>query len=149
MGAPARFIGIDVSKARLDGFDRPDGTAWQQPNDPAGIAALVARLSQRPPTLVVLEATGAYVIPLVAALAAAGLLAAVINPRQARDFAKATGHLAKNDRLDAAVRPTSPRRSGPCRGRCPTPKSVTGSASDAAAAVAGDGDDGAEPPGQL
>jgi len=103
MGAPTRFLGIDVSKARLDVFSRPDGSAWHQANDPDGIATLVARLCGLPPTLVVLEATGGYEIPVVAALAAAGLAVAVINPRQARDFAKATGRLAKNDRLDAAV----------------------------------------------
>lgn len=103
MNAPARFIGIDVSKARLDVFCRPDNSAWQEANDPTGIAALVARLSPLAPTLVVLEATGGYEIPVVAALAAAGLPVAVINPRQARDFARATGQLAKNDRIDAAV----------------------------------------------
>jgi transposase len=103
MDAPARFIGIDVSKARLDVSCRPEGLTWHQPNDLAGIAALVARLRELGPTLVVLEATGGYEIPAVAALAAAGVPAAVINPRQARDFAKATGQLAKNDRIDAAV----------------------------------------------
>jgi transposase len=103
MNAPARFIGIDVSKARLDVFCRPDGVAWHQANDPDGIAALVARLPELAPTLVVLEATGGYEIPLVAALAAAGLPVAVVNPRQVRDFARALGRLAKNDRLDARV----------------------------------------------
>jgi transposase len=103
MDAPARFIGIDVAKARLDVFCRPDGLAWHAANDPQGIAALVARLSVLSPTLVVLEATGGYEIPVVAALASAGLPVAVINPRQPRDFAKATGQLAKNDRIDAAV----------------------------------------------
>jgi transposase len=103
MSASLTFIGIDISKARLDVHGRPDGVTFQQPNDPPGIAALVARLQPLRPTLVVLEATGGYEIPAVAALAAAGLPVAVINPRQARDFAKATGCLAKNDRIDAAV----------------------------------------------
>jgi transposase len=103
MNAPATFLGIDVSKARLDIASRPDGAAWHVPNDPQGIAALVARLSRQPPTLVALEATGGYEIPVAAALATAGLPVAVINPRQARDFAKATGQLAKNDRIDARI----------------------------------------------
>ena len=103
MGAPARFLGIDVSKARLDVYCRPEGLTWHQPNDLSGIAALVERLHQLAPTLVVLEATGGYEIPVVAALVAVGVPVAVINPRQARDFAKALGQLAKNDRLDAAI----------------------------------------------
>ena len=103
MDAPQRFIGIDVSKARMDVCDHADGSAWHEANDPAGIAALVTRLRELAPELVVLEATGGYEIPVVAALAAARVPTAVINPRQARDFAKATGRLAKNDTIDAAV----------------------------------------------
>ena len=83
-------------------------------NDDAGIATLVARLQAVQPTLIVLEATGGYQRAVVAALAATGLPVVVVNPRQARDFAKATGQLAKTDALDAralahfaeAVRPT-------------------------------------------
>lgn len=82
---------------------KPWGLTWRQSNDPASIAALVARLREREPTLVVLEATGGYEVPAVAALAAAGVPVAVVNPRQVRDFAKAIGQLAKNDRIDAAV----------------------------------------------
>jgi transposase len=103
MCASPTFIGIDVSKARLDVHCRPDGLTFHHANDPQGLAALVARLQPLRPTLVVLEATGGYEIPAVAALAAVGLPVAVINPRQARDFAKATGQLAKNDRIDAVV----------------------------------------------
>jgi transposase len=103
MDRPACFIGIDVSKARLDVCCRPQGVTWHQPNDPTGIAALVTRLRELAPALVVLEATGGYAVPAAAALAAAGVPVAVVNPRQARDFAKAVGQLAKNDRLDAAV----------------------------------------------
>jgi transposase len=103
MNASTTFVGIDVAKARLDVHCRPDGLTFQHANDPDGIAALVARLQAARPALIVLEATGGYEIPAVAALAAAGLPVAVINPRQARDFAKATGQLAKNDRIDAAV----------------------------------------------
>jgi transposase len=98
-----RFVGLDVSKARLDGHVRPDGAAFSEANDEAGIAATVARLQALRPALVVLEATGGLEAPLAAALAAAGLPAAVVNPRQVRDFAKATGRLAKTDAIDAAV----------------------------------------------
>ena len=69
----------------------------------AGQAELVARLLDLAPTLVVLEATGGYELPVAAALAGAGLPVAIVNPRQVRDFAKATGRLAKTDQLDAAV----------------------------------------------
>jgi transposase len=95
------FIGIDVAKARLDVASRPAGQARHYANDPEGIAALVAWPAGPAPTLVVLAATGGYELPLVAALTAAGLNAAVVDPRQARDFAKAAGRLAKNDKIDA------------------------------------------------
>ncbi len=97
------FIGIDVAKAHLDVAVRPDGDTWQTTNDASGIAALVARLDHLQPTLVVLEATGGYERPVTASLVAAGLPVAVVNPRQVRDFAKATGKLAKPDTLDAHV----------------------------------------------
>jgi len=97
------FIGIDVAKAHLDVAVRPDGDTWRVANDASGIAALVARLDQRRPTLVVLEATGGYERAVAAALSAGGLPVAVVNPRQVRDFAKATGKLAKTDTLDAHV----------------------------------------------
>jgi transposase len=97
------FIGIDVSKARLDVACRPTGQAFHHANDPQGIAALVERLRGLKPALVVMEATGGYEAAAAAALAAAGLPTCVINPRQARDFAKALGKLAKNDKIDAAV----------------------------------------------
>jgi len=72
-------------------------------NDPAGIATLVADLRARAPSPVLLEATGGLELPVVAALRVAGLPVTGVNPRQVRDFAKATGQLAKTDRLDAAV----------------------------------------------
>jgi transposase len=103
MNTPALFVGIDVSKAALDVHCRPSGSAFQCPNDAPGIAALAERLKALAPALVVLEATGGFEIAAVAALAAAGLNVAVVNPRQARDFAKATGRLAKNDKIDSAV----------------------------------------------
>src|SRR5581483_9399343 len=77
---------------------RPTGQLFQHANDPEGIAALVGRPGGLSPTPIVLEATGGYQLP----LATAGLPAAVVNPRQARDFAKATGRLAKHDQIDAA-----------------------------------------------
>jgi transposase len=100
---PERFLGLDVSKARLDVWCRPDGTSWHVPNDPQGIADLVAWVAALAPTRVALEATGGDPVPAVAALAAAGLPVAVVNPRQVRDFARATGPLARNDRIDACV----------------------------------------------
>jgi transposase len=103
MVATTVFIGIDVSKRHLDVAQRPAGSPWQVSNDPAGITALVARVAAVAPTGIVLEATGGLEAPVAAALATAGLPVAVVNPRQVRDFAKATGKLAKTDALDAAV----------------------------------------------
>jgi transposase len=99
----ARFVGIDVSKASLDVAVRTDGSSFQLANDQAGIAELVTRLSCLQPERIVLEATGGLELDAVAALLQAGLPVAVVNPRQARDFAKALGYLAKNDRIDARV----------------------------------------------
>jgi len=98
-----RYVGIDVGKDHLDLHVRPDGTAERHPNDPPGVAAAVARVAALAPDRVVLEATGGYEAPVAAALAAAGLPVAVVNPRQVRRFAEATGRLAKTDALDAAV----------------------------------------------
>jgi transposase len=95
------FVGIDVAKAQLDIALRPTGERWALTNDDAGIAVLVPRLQAIAPQLIVLEATGSYQRAVVAALAAVDLPVAVVNPRQARDFAKATGQLAKTDALDA------------------------------------------------
>ena len=97
------YVGIDVAKERLDVAPRPVGAGWQVANDERGVVELVARLDQLRPALVVLEATGGMELPLVGALAAAGLPVVVINPRQAREFAKATGRLAKTDAIDAQV----------------------------------------------
>ena len=94
------FVGIDVSKAQLDVAFRPEGRV-SVPNDEAGCAQVLERLRAVPPTLVVLEATGGLEIPLTGVLAAAGVPVVVVNPRQVRDFAKATGRLAKTDALDA------------------------------------------------
>src|SRR5438128_1089704 len=108
------YVGIDVSKDVLDLHARPSGATARVTNDPDGVAAVAARPDVRAAALVVVEATGGYEHPVAAALAAAGLPVAVLNPRQVRDFAKATGRLAKTDTLDAlvlahfaeAVRPT-------------------------------------------
>jgi transposase len=94
------FVGIDVSKAQLDVALRPEGR-FAAPNTEVGIAQVLTRLQAVSPTLVVLEATGGLEIPLTGALAAAGMPVVVVNPRQVRDFAKATGKLAKTDALDA------------------------------------------------
>jgi transposase len=103
MTTPETFVGIDVAKRQLDIAVRPTGTHWSIPYDAASIATLVTRLEALHPTLIVLEATGGLERALTDALHAAGLPLAVINPRQIRDFARATGQLAKTDRLDAYV----------------------------------------------
>lgn len=94
------FIGIDVSQAQFDIAIRP-GEPFSVPHDESGLALLVARMRQLTPGLIVLEATGGVEVPLVGALAAAGLPVVVVNPRHVRDFARATGILAKTDALDA------------------------------------------------
>ena len=97
--SPVRHVGIDVSKERLDVCSLPDGGTFSVANDRAGIDELIARLLEGVrPELVVLEATGKYERPATVAVAVA-----VVNPRQARDFAKAAGRLAKTDRIDAQV----------------------------------------------
>lgn len=96
------FVGMDVSQDTVDVAVQP-GTAFQIVNDDHGIAEAVARVQAIQPTLIVLEATGGLEVPLVEALAAVGLPVVVVNPRQVRDFAQATGQLAKTDRLDAQV----------------------------------------------
>ena len=106
MTAPAPapvFVGIDVSKARLDGDLVPAPAPFQAANDAAGIADVCARVAALKPTLVVLEATGGLESALAAALALAGVPVAVVNPRQVRDFAKALGRLAKTDAIDAST----------------------------------------------
>jgi transposase len=103
MDAPLVFVGVDVAQAHLDFAVRPSGEPGRVPNDPAGIAALVERLQALRPALVVVEATGGLEVPLAAAVAAAGLAIAVVNPRQVRAFAKAVGQLAKTDALDAQL----------------------------------------------
>jgi transposase len=97
------FVGIDVSKDRLDVHLRPSGKAFAVPRDSEGVEALIVRLQELGPELVVLEATGGFETVVAAGLAAAGLPLAVVNPRQIRDFARAAGRLAKTDPLDAEI----------------------------------------------
>lgn len=102
MSHPPVFVGIDVSKAQLDVALRPEGRFCAS-NDDVGYAQILERLKGAPPTLVVLEATGGLEIPITGILAAASVPVVVVNPRQVRDFAKATGQLAKTDAIDAQV----------------------------------------------
>jgi transposase len=97
------FIGIDVAKDRLDAHVRPGGEAFAVARDGEGVAALVERLKESGPQLIVLEATGGFEQVVAAGLAGAGLPVVVVNPRQIRDFARALGRLAKTDRIDAEV----------------------------------------------
>jgi transposase len=97
------YVGIDVAKATLDVAIGSDGEMVQVENNEAGIAQLIQRLGEVAPTLVVLEATGGYESLVAGAIAGREIAVAVVNPRQVRDFAKATGVLAKTDRIDARV----------------------------------------------
>jgi transposase len=97
------WVGIDVSKATLDVCVRPTGAQWQAPNTPAGCDALVEQLAVVAAERIVLEASGGYEAMVVAALTSRQLPVVVVNPRQVRDFARATGQLAKTDRIDAQV----------------------------------------------
>lgn len=96
-------VGIDVAKATLDVRETGEARGWPVRNDEAGLADLTRHRQSRPVRLVVLEATGGYEYAGVVALRRAGLAVAVANPRQAREFARATGQLAKTDRIDARV----------------------------------------------
>jgi len=97
------YLGLDVAKASVEVASEPQGLRGQFATDTAGLSALVQAAQAQPVTLVVVEATGGYEAPVVAALVTAGLPVAVVNPRQVRDFAKALGRLAKTDRIDAQV----------------------------------------------
>ncbi len=97
------YVGIDVSKARVDVAVTPSGEVWSEQNDDKGAGTLASRLRRLDPALIVLEATGGLERLVVITLAAAGLPVVAVNPRQVRDFAKATGRLAKTDAIDAQV----------------------------------------------
>src|SRR3990170_1125071 len=99
----ASYVGIDVSKATLDAAVRPTGQRLNVPNQEKGVRELVASFGEPSQALVILEATGGLELPVAAALAEAGFSVAIVNPRQVRDFAKATGKLAKTDRIYAQI----------------------------------------------
>ncbi len=103
MEPEAVYVGIDVSKTCVDVAVRPTGQMWTISNDEPGIREPVSRLRALDPAMVVLESTGGLELPSVAALAAAALPVAIVNPRQVRDFARATGTLAKTDAPDAVA----------------------------------------------
>jgi transposase len=103
MSASPLFVGIDVAKAELVVALGTNGDLFTVANNEGGICSILERLQSVSPTLIVLEATGGYETAAVVALATAGLPVVVANPRQVRDFAKATGQLAKTDRIDAHV----------------------------------------------
>lgn len=102
-GPSVHFIGVDVSKEKLDVCVLPGGELQEFTNDRAGLVSLVAYLSQRSSPTIVIEATGGYERAALLAMQEAGLRVTLVNPRQVRDFAKGIGQLAKTDRLDAAV----------------------------------------------
>lgn len=97
------YIGIDVSQQTLEVAVLPEAAVWQVPYTPTGLETLVGRLAALSPVRIVVEATGALERTVVCALTEATMPVVVVNPRQVRDFAKATGRLAKTDRLDAQV----------------------------------------------
>jgi transposase len=99
----AVYVGIDVSQATLDVAVLPSNERWQLANDEPGLAHLVQRITALAPQRVVLEATGGYELPALAALGSAGLPVVAVNPRQVRDFARSMGQLAKTDALDASI----------------------------------------------
>jgi transposase len=102
MEAAGVYIGMDVSKATLD-ICVSDGEAWQTLNDDTAMETLCTRIAALHPTLIVLEATGGFELRAAAALAAADLPVAVVNPRQVRSYAKSLGQLAKTDLIDAPI----------------------------------------------
>jgi transposase len=103
MEQESTYVGIDVSKDRLDVHVVPLGKSFSLARDEEGVEALATRLTRMKPALVVLEATGGYEHMAAAALAGARVPVAIVNPKQVRDFAKASGQWAKTDRLDAIM----------------------------------------------
>ena len=103
MTEEAVYVGVDVAKSTLDVGVTDSGETWQFVNDDEGISQAVHHIASVKPAGIILEATGNLEMPLAAALQASRLPVAVINPRQVRDFARATGVLAKTDRIDARI----------------------------------------------
>ena len=93
MEQESTYVGIDVAKAQVDVAVRPTDDRWEAPRDEAGVRELVSRLKAIEPVMVLMEASGGLELPLVAALAAEAVPVVVVNPRQVRDFARATGKL--------------------------------------------------------
>jgi transposase len=102
-GQTSSFVGIDVSKGRLDVAIGEQGEFWDVANDEKGIAKLVERMEAVQPELIVLESTGGLELPVMAELYASHLPAALVNPGRVREFAKSIGLLAKTDKLDARL----------------------------------------------
>ena len=121
MNTTQPYVGIDVAKAKLDVASYPPGLAATHPNTEDGVSALVATMKPLVPALIVVEATGGYELAVVRALVEAALPVIVVNPRQIRDFAKATGQLAKTDALDAQVLALFAARVQPTLRPHPTP----------------------------
>jgi transposase len=111
-GGKAIVLGIDVSKAQLDVALRPGVESFSVVNHQRGIAAPIKQLKKLSVSRIVLEASGGYESAAASELAAAGLPVAVVNPRQVRDFARATGR-AGEDRCDRCTRLGALRRTGP------------------------------------
>ena len=111
------YVGIDVAKAQVDVAIRPTDDRWEVPHDETGVRQLVSRLKTLEPVMVLLEASGGLEVPLVAALAAEAVPVVVVNPSQVRDFARATGKLAKTDALgrggSGSLRRSSPSTRAP------------------------------------
>ncbi len=129
MQQEATYVGIDVAKEMLDVALRPSGERWRVEHDAAGLEQLLARLQALAPALVVLEATGGLELELVAALAAAALPVVVVNPRQTRDFARATGR----PRPTPSTRPSWRTSRRPCgRSATPRPRPCTSCSRDVA-----------------
>ena len=139
MSQESTYVGIDVSKERMDVAVRPTGRSWSVSYDGAGVDDLVTQLKDIKPAGVITESTGGLELPLVAALAAAGLPVAVVNPRQVRDFAKSTGQLAKTDRLDGRSGSGALRGGGASTDAAPTGQRHTSARGRSGAQVAGDG----------
>lgn len=116
----ACYVGVDVSKDRLDAHAHPAGAGFSTARKSAGLEELVERLKALAPALVAVEATGGFETVVAAALAGAGLPVVVVNPAQVRHFAQALGKRAKTDPIDAAVIAASQKPPSLSRARLPT-----------------------------
>ena len=101
---PQVYVGIDISKDRLDLCLMPGDRRLTFSNDTEGLSQLADRLSKEVSPLIVMEATGGYDVPIAGTLLSKGLPAAIVNPRRVRDFARAMGKLAKTDSIESHVR---------------------------------------------